>query len=472
MTPLKLFFLGPPRLEQAGQSLAVRRRKGLALLAYLAVTNRSQHRDTLATLFWPAAPQRRARGNLRQVLSDLNKVLDSDWLLVDGEQIRLAQHDDLWLDVARFHACLELNQAHDHQPDEICSICLPLLREAADLYRADFLAGFTLPNTPEFDDWQFFQAESLRQDLALVLERLVRGYTGQEDYETAISYARRWLSLDPLHEPAHCALMRLYAWSGQQSAALRQYEECVRLLDDEFGLPPEQGTTTLYEAIKARRLVKAVYKEREQEGGRIKRMATSESPPLPHFLEEETSPELAPVFVARERELSDLEAALATARTGQGQILFVIGGAGRGKTVLAQEFARRVQATDDNLVVVSGYCDAMTGIGDPYLPFRGALTMLTGEVEAKWTGGLISQTHARRLWALMPLTLSLLVQHAPDLIGNFVPAEALQARVATLAPLESPWFKQLATLATRAYLYPIYGFAQSHCRPTAALVHH
>jgi tetratricopeptide (TPR) repeat protein len=190
-----------------------------------------------------------------------------------------------------------------------------------------------------------------------------------------------------------------------------------------------------------------VYKEREQEGGRIKRMATSESPPLPHFLEEETAPEMAPVFVTRERELSDLEAALATARTGQGQILFVIGGAGRGKTVLAQEFARRGQATDDNLVVVSGYCDAMTGIGDPYLPFRGALTMLTGEVEAKWTGGLISQTHARRLWALMPLTLSLLVQHAPDLIGNFVPAEALQARVATLAPLESPWFKQLATLA-------------------------
>ena len=41
MTNLKLYLLGPPRLEVADQPVAVGRRKGLALLAYLAVTNRS-----------------------------------------------------------------------------------------------------------------------------------------------------------------------------------------------------------------------------------------------------------------------------------------------------------------------------------------------------------------------------------------------------------------------------------------------
>ncbi|MCB9109298.1 MAG: AAA family ATPase [Anaerolineales bacterium] len=45
------------------------------------------------------------------------------------------------------------------------------------------------------------------------------------------------------------------------------------------------------------------------------------------------------------------------------------------------------------------------------------------------------------------LTLPALVNHAPDLIGNFVPAAALQARAATTAPPEAAWFKRLATLA-------------------------
>ena len=132
--------------------------------------------------------------------------------------------------------------------------------------------------------------------------------------------------------------------------------------------------------------------------------------PPPPFLAQDTSlVEPTPVFVARERELAELETALATARSGKGQILFVIGGAGRGKTMLVQEFARRAQAAEPELIVVSGYCNAHTGLGDPYLPFREALTMLTGDVEAKWAAGLISSAHARRLWELMPLTLPALV---------------------------------------------------------------
>lgn len=171
------------------------------------------------------------------------------------------------------------------------------------------------------------------------------------------------------------------------------------------------------------------------------------TPSLPLFLTKSASPEkLPPVFVARERELAELEAKLDTARSGAGQILFVIGGAGSGKTMLVQEFARRAQAGNLDLLVVSGYCNAHTGGGDPYLPFREALSLLTGEVEAKWAGGLMTTRHARLLWEAMPLTLPALVEYGPELIDSFVPARALQARAATLAPAEAPWFKQLTSL--------------------------
>ena len=94
-----------------------------------------------------------------------------------------------------------------------------------------------------FDDWQFFQAESLRQELAQVLERLVRGHSAQGKYGAAIPYARRWVALDPLHEPAQQALMTAYAQAGQRAAALRQYQDCVRVLEEELGAPPSPETS-------------------------------------------------------------------------------------------------------------------------------------------------------------------------------------------------------------------------------------
>jgi predicted ATPase/transcriptional regulator with XRE-family HTH domain len=176
------------------------------------------------------------------------------------------------------------------------------------------------------------------------------------------------------------------------------------------------------------------------------------SPPsLPPFLATALpQPSPAAPFVAREQELAELGAALATARRGAGQILFVIGGAGRGKTMLVQEFVRQAQAADAELLVVSGYSNAHTGIGDPYLPFCEVLSMLTGEVEARWAGGLISADHARRLWEAMPLTLPVLVEHAPDLVGAFVPGKGVRERALTFVAPDMPWFRQIVALTDAA----------------------
>ena len=64
-----------------------------------------------------------------------------------------------------------------------------------------------------------------------------------------VAVAQRWLELDPLHEPAHRELIRLYAARGDRAAALAQYRECVRTLSRELGVPPLAETTRLYEAI-------------------------------------------------------------------------------------------------------------------------------------------------------------------------------------------------------------------------------
>jgi predicted ATPase/DNA-binding SARP family transcriptional activator/pimeloyl-ACP methyl ester carboxylesterase len=264
MSALKLYLLGPPRVELDGMPVDLQRRKTLALLVYLAVSGQPHSRDALATLFWPDLDQQRSRAYLRRDLAVLNTSLAGQWLSADREIVELQRLPGLWLDVAEFARSLATCRSHDHPPEVVCADCLPLLSEAVSLYTDTFLAGFTLRDSPEFDDWQFFQTESLRMELAWALERLVRGLSAQGSSEAAIAHARRWLALDPLHEPAQQQLMQLYDQVGQPAAALRQYEEYVKLLEEELGLPPEEETNTLYEAIKAKRIFAPFIKTEEQ----------------------------------------------------------------------------------------------------------------------------------------------------------------------------------------------------------------
>ena len=235
MTRLALFLLGSPRIERDGSVVAVDTRKAVALLAYLAVTRHRHGRDALAGLLWPEYDESHARATLRRTLSALNKALDSDVLDVDRERIGLTNSADLQLDVDEFHAYLAACQTHGHAAGDVCTQCLDPLARAANLYGDDFLAGFGLRDSAAFEDWQFFQREGLRRELAGALERLARGYSAQGDYDAAIGYARRWLALDRLHEPAHCALMSLYAWAGERAAALHQYRECLQVLGPRAG---------------------------------------------------------------------------------------------------------------------------------------------------------------------------------------------------------------------------------------------
>ena len=81
-----------------------------------------------------------------------------------------------------------------------------------------------------FDEWQFFEAKTCAGRLP-ALVRLSKAHQSRKQWEQAIGFARRWLSLDTLHEPAHRLLMELYDGAGQVSAALRQYEVCVQILE-------------------------------------------------------------------------------------------------------------------------------------------------------------------------------------------------------------------------------------------------
>jgi tetratricopeptide (TPR) repeat protein len=152
------------------------------------------------------------------------------------------------------------------------------------------------------------------------------------------------------------------------------------------------------------------------------------------------------VFVGREEELGQLRRYFDDSLTGQGQVCFVTGEAGSGKTALVSEFARRTQDKHDDLVVAIGQCDAHTGVGDPYLPFREVLCQLTGDVEDKLARGTISEENASRLRKLMALSGQVLVEVAPDLIGLFVPGAKILGELGKVVVEKVGWLEKLEKL--------------------------
>ena len=245
---LRIDVLGTPRIDVDGEPLRVDTRKAVAMLAYLAVTSGPQARELLVDLLWPDTDPDRGRAALRRTLSALRSALGGRWVAVSRTAVALEVEPEA-VDVARFRA---LVGAAGDGPGAVDP-----LSAAVALHRDDLLAGFGLRDSVQFDDWQRDTAGELRAELERALDRLVAALEASGRPDDAVPHARRRLALDPLHEPAHRTLIRLYAASGRRSEALRQYRDCVRVLDRELGVRPLPETTEIYNAVNEGRALEA-----------------------------------------------------------------------------------------------------------------------------------------------------------------------------------------------------------------------
>ena len=216
-----------------GQEIALGARKSVALLASLAAApGQRLSRDRIAALLWDDMPDPQARGNLRQLLAATRRpapFLDADAGSV-GFSAGMVETD-----LADFEAAIE---------EETQSS----LERAAALYRADLLDGFS-SRERDFEDWLSGERERLRERAVQLFVRLTER-AAPAGGETAIRWALRVLSVDPVHEPAHRALMELYAAQGRHATALRQYEQLRETLSRELGTRPEPESDALARRIR------------------------------------------------------------------------------------------------------------------------------------------------------------------------------------------------------------------------------
>ena len=419
MTELRLALLGPPVVLRDGLPVTFDTRKAVALLALLAVTGREHSREQLADLLWPEADSVKGRASLRRTLSVTAAAMGAG-LTISRAAVNL-ELAAVQVDVREFETLIARADAES-------------LERAVQLYRDDFLSGFVLRSCPDFEEWQSSVAEGLRQALARGLQRLVAACIADGDLERATGHARRWLQLDPLHEPAHQAIIRLHGWAGQRSAAMRQYRSLVRVLDRDLAVRPLPETTRLYDDVRAGRLepppAPSVVRAAEPPAAATSASATPASATSASATsatsasaaaDEATAPsELAGAagiwpLVGREAELATLRAAW-QATGAAGWVVAIAGQAGIGKTRLIAEFRTEATKPPGPAVVLAARCHD----GETTLPFVLAADLL------------------RTALAVRPDLSDVLPAQTAAMAGRLVPALAAAHPDSVAPALDSP----------------------------------
>ncbi|NIM96314.1 MAG: AAA family ATPase [Anaerolineales bacterium] len=420
-------LLGQFEVLLDGEIIEIPSRPAQSLLAYLLLNPGVKHRrERLAGLFWPDSSEESARSNLRHALWRVRKSIGESYFLADKVTVCFNPEADYVLDVTSFEGVT----CDDASRED--------LTEVVSLYHGDLLPGF-------YDEWASLERERLRASFEIKIEALLKCLLEEGRWSDTVEVAERWIALGDIPEPAYRALMISHANMGNSAKVTESYQRCTKALRDEIDLEPSEETNSLYRELSSGEFAPSrIYVPSETvKPEDIPQIQDVKLTPPPSLEVLKSIKDDERIFVGREAELAFLHSHLQAAVAGDARVIFITGGAGRGKTTLMQEFAHRGLDSHPDLIALTGTCNAYTGVGDPYLPFRDIMGILTGDLEIPVDAGFMSYELALRLWNALPFTVQTLLDRGPSLIDIFVSASDLVTRLEEATSADEPWFTQL-----------------------------
>ena len=281
-------FVAPPRV--------------LPMLAWLILRRERISRSQLAAIFWPDETRESARSNLRRHLHRLAAALPPgvDWLRADPTGVAWNPDAPARVDVFAFED-----------------------GDGIDAYAGDLL--------PECYDEPIVAArERLR---SLYLERCLERATAarrERRFADAYRLLERIFAVDPLRESALRLAMSVSYEAGDRSAALATYDRFAAALLAEMRVEPMPETRALRDAIVANDAIAT-------QGAGTRLALPRDHQPLP--------------FAGRRAELDDLRAAWRRAAGGRGNVVFLSGEPGMGKSRLVSELAVAVEGEGGRVLI-------------------------------------------------------------------------------------------------------------------------
>ena len=205
------------------------------LLAFLAVRREPVRRDQVAGTLWPDVGEERAFASLR---SDLWRLQGPAKIVIEVSSRELRLADCVSVDLYESTDLAYRLLASPSGPREVDP-------RAASI---QLLSGELLPGW--YEEWALMEAEHWRQLRLHALEALSRCFWEQGHHSHAVEAALSAVAGDPLRESAHRCLIQAHLAEGNQSEALRAFENYRFLLQTELGLEPTERLRQILPVVK------------------------------------------------------------------------------------------------------------------------------------------------------------------------------------------------------------------------------
>jgi DNA-binding SARP family transcriptional activator/tetratricopeptide (TPR) repeat protein len=352
MTRIQL--CGRLSVEIDGMQLAERLRgKQVPLLLAYLVLNRGRHvgRDELIGALWPNEAPVSQDAALRTLLSRLRSSLGTA-TVAGRDEVILSLPEPVWIDIEA--AAAEVPRALDALQRGDARRAWALAQVPLNIASRGLLPGSQA-------SWLEPPRRELEEVHLLALEVIGRAglAMGGTQLQSAERAARTLIESEPYRESGYVLLMQALAARGNVAEAMRVFDSLRTLLRDELGTMPSGEALAVHERL-LRPQAHADVEAYPMEPG-------SPSIPLPAELRHRAQG----TVIGREQELAQLEELweLASGQEGSGQLVFLAGDAGIGKTTLTADVARRVH--DAGAIVLAGRSPRETVV--PYQPILEAL---------------------------------------------------------------------------------------------------
>ena len=218
--------------------------RAMELCFYLLNCGRPIRKETIITDLWSEIDEQTTR-TFYSTIYYLRQALGGEPVIVARGGTYALRLDVLYgtsvrYDVVAFlDAQAQAKKTIDEQQDAIARVSYLRM---VDLYRGDYVQPF-------YSDWPTTRRDELRrahldarQQLALIAWRA-------EELDESIIHWQHILAVDNWLEEAHYGLMRCYIRQGKRGLALRQYQRCKDIMDQEFGTTPKASIQNLYQRL-------------------------------------------------------------------------------------------------------------------------------------------------------------------------------------------------------------------------------
>lgn len=252
--PLEIYTLGQFKVNRSGTMIKSKdwgRDKTTQLLQFL-ITNRhqrAQHKEQIIDRLWPGIDQKSGDRDFKVALHGINKVIEPEkssrsearFIARQGLSYHLIL-DDIWIDsdVMESHIA-DGNQCLNSNPE----LAKEHLYKAIELHK-----GIYLPNRL-FEDWCAEERERL-QVLTLAAFITLAELNLEDNPAESIRLSQQALLIDHTWEDAYRIQMEAYALKGNRPLAIKTYNKCKKVLDEEFGIEPLPITRNLLASIKSK----------------------------------------------------------------------------------------------------------------------------------------------------------------------------------------------------------------------------